>query len=81
MSCKNGPRRGPGWTQPISVVRNAFGDQYKATDCTVPGKGTLTIKFTGEDGKVIEHWHQYDQLARMKQLNPEPEAAAATNGS
>lgn len=37
--------------------------------------------FRFRDGKVIEHWHQYDQLARMKQLNPEPEAAAATNGS
>ncbi|MBN9316072.1 MAG: NADP-dependent isocitrate dehydrogenase [Devosia sp.] len=53
--CKNVPRLVPGWTQPIIVGRHAFGDQYKATDFTFPGKGTLTIKFAGEDGKVIEH--------------------------
>ncbi|HEY8575518.1 MAG TPA: NADP-dependent isocitrate dehydrogenase [Devosia sp.] len=53
--CKNVPRLVPGWTQPIIVGRHAFGDQYRATDFTFPGKGTLTIKFTGEDGQVIEH--------------------------
>ena len=53
--CKNVPRLVPGWTQPIIVGRHAFGDQYRATDFKVPGKGKLTIKFTGEDGKVIEH--------------------------
>ena len=53
--CKNVPRLVPGWTQPIIVGRHAFGDQYRATDFTIPGKGKLTIKFTGEDGKVIEH--------------------------
>jgi isocitrate dehydrogenase len=53
--CKNVPRLVPGWTQPIIVGRHAFGDQYKATDFVVPGKGKLTIKFTGDDGKVIEH--------------------------
>src|SRR3569833_1082617 len=53
--CKNVPRLVPGLTQPIIVGRHAFGDQYKATDFTFPGKGKLTIKFTGEDGKVIEH--------------------------
>jgi isocitrate dehydrogenase len=53
--CKNVPRLVPGWTQPIIVGRHAFGDQYKATDFLFPGKGKLTIKFTGEDGKVIEH--------------------------
>ncbi len=52
--CKNVPRLVPGWTQPIIVGRHAFGDQYKATDFKYPGKGTLTIKFVGEDGKVIE---------------------------
>ena len=51
---KNVPRLVPGWTQPIIVGRHAFGDQYKATDFKFPGKGTLTIKFVGEDGKVIE---------------------------
>ena len=53
--CKNVPRLVPGWTQPIIVGRHAFGDQYRATDFKMPGKGTLTIRFTGEDGQVIEH--------------------------
>ncbi|MBN9588269.1 MAG: isocitrate dehydrogenase [Alphaproteobacteria bacterium 64-11] len=53
--CRNVPRLVPGWTQPIVVGRHAFGDQYRATDFLFPGKGTLTIKFVGEDGKVIEH--------------------------
>ena len=52
--CKNVPRLVPGWTQPIIVGRHAFGDQYRATDFRFPGKGKLTIKFVGEDGKVIE---------------------------
>ncbi|SOC85266.1 isocitrate dehydrogenase (NADP) [Ensifer adhaerens] len=52
--CKNVPRLVPGWTQPIVVGRHAFGDQYKATDFKFPGKGTITIKFVGEDGQVIE---------------------------
>jgi isocitrate dehydrogenase len=53
--CKNVPRLVPGWTQPIVIGRHAFGDQYRATDFRFPGKGTLTIKFVGEDGQVIEH--------------------------
>ncbi len=53
--CDNVPRLVPGWTQPIVVGRHAFGDQYRATDFRFPGKGKLTIKFEGEDGKVIEH--------------------------
>jgi isocitrate dehydrogenase len=53
--CKNVPRLVPGWTQPIIVGRHAFGDQYRATDFKVPGKGKLTITFTGIDGKKIEH--------------------------
>ncbi|MFQ0813251.1 isocitrate dehydrogenase [Brucella anthropi] len=53
--CKNVPRLVPGWTQPIIVGRHAFGDQYRATDFKFPGKGTLTIKFVGEDGQTIEH--------------------------
>ncbi|PVE20224.1 NADP-dependent isocitrate dehydrogenase, partial [Microvirga sp. KLBC 81] len=52
--CKNVPRLVPGWTQPIIVGRHAFGDQYRATDFKVPGKGRLTIRFEGEDGTVIE---------------------------
>lgn len=53
--CSNVPRLVPGWTQPIVVGRHAFGDQYKATDFLMPGAGTLSIKFVGEDGEVIEH--------------------------
>jgi isocitrate dehydrogenase len=52
--CKNVPRLVPHWTDPIVVGRHAFGDQYRATDFRFPGKGTLTIKFVGEDGAVIE---------------------------
>jgi len=52
--CKNVPRLVPGWTQPIIVGRHAFGDQYRATDFKFPGKGTLTMKFVGEDGETIE---------------------------
>ena len=52
--CKNVPRLVPGWTQPVVVGRHAYGDQYKATDFKVPGKGRLTIKFEGDDGTVIE---------------------------
>ncbi len=52
--CKNVPRLVPGWTQPIVVGRHAFGDQYRATDFKVPGKGRLTVKFEGDDGTVIE---------------------------
>ncbi len=53
--CKNVPRLVPGWTHPIVMGRHAFGDQYRATDFVVPGKGKLTIKFEGADGKTIEH--------------------------
>ncbi|GHF27134.1 isocitrate dehydrogenase [NADP] [Kordiimonas sediminis] len=52
---QNVPRLVPGWTQPIVIGRHAFGDQYRATDFLVPGKGKLTMKFTPEDGgEVIE---------------------------
>ncbi len=52
--CSNVPRLVPGWTKPIVVGRHAYGDQYRATDFRFPGKGTLTLKFVGEDGEVIE---------------------------
>src|ERR1700685_366217 len=52
--CRNVPRLVPGWTKPIIIGRHAFGDQYRATDFKFPGKGTLTMKFVGEDGQVIE---------------------------
>ena len=50
----NVPRLIPGWTDPIVVGRHAFADQYKATDFLVPGKGKLTMKWTGEDGQELE---------------------------
>jgi isocitrate dehydrogenase len=52
--CRNVPRLVPGWTKPIIIGRHAFGDQYRATDFKFPGKGVLSMKFVGEDGKVIE---------------------------
>jgi isocitrate dehydrogenase len=52
--CKNVPRLVPGWTKPIIIGRHAYGDQYRATDFLVPGKGKLTLTFVGEDGKKIE---------------------------
>ncbi len=52
--CQNVPRLVPGWTKPIIIGRHAYGDQYRATDFLFPGKGTLTMKFVGDDGQVIE---------------------------
>jgi isocitrate dehydrogenase len=52
--CKNVPRLVPGWTKPIIIGRHAYGDQYRATDFKFPTAGTLTMKFVGNDGKVIE---------------------------
>src|SRR5690242_12443512 len=51
---RNIPRLVPNWTAPICIGRHAFGDQYRATDFVVKGKGKLTIKFEGEYGKTIE---------------------------
>ena len=50
--CKNVPRLVPGWTKPIVIGRHAYGDQYRATDFLVPGKGKLTITFEPEDGST-----------------------------
>jgi isocitrate dehydrogenase len=52
--CKNVPRLVPGWTKPIIIGRHAYGDQYRATDFKFPTAGTLSMKFVGTDGKVIE---------------------------
>jgi isocitrate dehydrogenase len=52
--CRNVPRLVPGWTKPIVVGRHAFGDQYRATDFLVPGKGKLTLTWEGENGDRIE---------------------------
>ena len=48
--CKNVPRLVPGWTRPIVIGRHAFGDQYRATDMIIPGKGKLTMRFEPDDG-------------------------------
>jgi isocitrate dehydrogenase len=52
--CRNVPRLVPGWTKPIIIGRHAYGDQYRATDFKVPGKGKLMLTFLGEDGAKIE---------------------------
>ena len=52
--CKNVPRLVPGWTKPIIIGRHAYGDQYRATDFKFPSAGTLSLKFSGADGKTIE---------------------------
>ncbi|MAJ10232.1 NADP-dependent isocitrate dehydrogenase [Ponticaulis sp.] len=46
----NVPRLVPGWTKPVVIGRHAFGDQYRATDMLIPGKGKLTMTFQPEDG-------------------------------
>ena len=55
--CNNVPKLVPGWTDPIVIGRHAFGDQYRATDFLVPGKGKLSIKWTPTDPNqdTIEH--------------------------
>jgi isocitrate dehydrogenase len=54
--CKNIPKLVPSWTDPVIIGRHAFGDQYRATDFKVPGKGKLEVKWTSEDGKdEIKH--------------------------
>lgn len=57
--CSNVPRLVPGWTQPIVIGRHAFGDQYKATDVVIKGKGKLKMTFTNENGETQE-WEVYD---------------------
>jgi isocitrate dehydrogenase len=54
--CKNIPKLVPSWTDPVIIGRHAFGDQYRATDFKVPGKGKMEVKWTSEDGKdEIKH--------------------------
>ncbi|MFQ3335286.1 MAG: isocitrate dehydrogenase [Candidatus Arcticimaribacter sp.] len=56
----NVPRYVQGWTKPICIGRHAFGDQYKATDTVISGKGKLTMTFTPEDGSEAQSWEVYD---------------------
>ena len=58
--CKNVPRLVPGWTHPIIIGRHAFGDQYRATDFVVPGKGKLTLTWEAEDGSDKKEFEVYD---------------------
>ncbi len=60
--CKNVPRLIPNWTHPIVIGRHAFGDQYRATDVKIPGKGKLKLLFESEDGKPPVTWniHEFD---------------------
>ncbi len=57
---KNVPRLVPGWTQPICIGRHAFGDQYKATDTVIKGKGKLTMSFIPEDGSEANEWEVFN---------------------
>ena len=58
--CKNIPKLVPSWTNPICIGRHAFGDQYRATDFHVPGKGKLEIKWTSEDGKEKKEFEVFN---------------------
>ena len=57
--CTNVPRLVPGWTQPIVIGRHAFGDQYRATDAVIKGKGKLTMTYTPDDGSTPTSWDVY----------------------
>ncbi len=58
--CNNIPRLVPGWTKPINIGRHAFGDQYRATDTVVKGKGKLTMTFTPENGGEAKTWEVFN---------------------
>ena len=58
--CKNIPKLVPSWTKPIVIGSHAFGDQYRATDFLVPGKGKMEIKWTSEDGKDTKSFEVFN---------------------
>ncbi len=58
--CRNVPRLVPGWRKPIAIGRHAFGDQYRATDFTVPGPGKLTMRFAPADGGPARDFEIFD---------------------
>jgi isocitrate dehydrogenase len=58
--CKNVPRLVPNWTAPIMIGRHAFGDQYRATDTVIKGKGVLKMSFTPEGGGPTQEWEVYN---------------------
>jgi isocitrate dehydrogenase len=70
--CRNVPRLVPGWTQPIVIGRHAFGDQYRATEMKVPGRGRLTMRFEPDDGGApveMEVFHFPDSGVAMSMYN------------
>jgi isocitrate dehydrogenase len=58
--CKNVPRLVPNWTAPIMIGRHAFGDQYRATDTVIKGKGVLKMSFTPEGGGAVQEWEVFN---------------------
>ncbi|MEQ2205185.1 NAD-dependent isocitrate dehydrogenase [Xenoophorus captivus] len=58
--CQNIPRLVPGWTQPITIGRHAFGDQYRATDFVVDQPGKFKMVFSPADGSTSKEWEVYD---------------------
>ncbi len=58
--CKNIPKLVPSWTDPLIIGRHAFGDQYRATDFLVPGKGKLEVKWTSEDGRDEKNYEVFN---------------------
>lgn len=58
--CRNVPRLVPNWTDPIVIGRHAFGDQYRATDFVVPGRGKLSVKWEAEDGSDTKEYEVFD---------------------
>jgi isocitrate dehydrogenase len=58
--CKNIPKLVPSWTDPVVIGRHAFGDQYRATDFKVPGKGKMEVKWTSEDGKETKSYEVFN---------------------
>ncbi len=58
--CKNIPKLVPSWTDPLIIGRHAFGDQYRATDFLVPGKGKLEVKWTSKDGSDEKKYEVFD---------------------
>ena len=57
--CSNIPKLVPSWSDPVVIGRHAFGDQYRATDFKVPGKGKMEVKWTSEDGKEIKEFEVF----------------------
>ena len=77
--CKNIPKLVPSWTDPVIIGRHAFGDQYRATDFKVPGKGKLEIKWTAEDGSDEKKYEVFNFPGPGIALSMYKKAAASEN--